>query len=139
MSGRGESPRALRLSEGEAPLRVELLICAAGDDVQLYIGGGERSHIGGVAVSLPRESLDGSGRASCTTSVYNLLGHKDDGPAVMFAEAFCEKFACVAVASAGIHLDGARPEDVETFLRLSERLLKRALAEWDAARRGGRD
>ena len=130
MSRRREGLRPIVLSEGEAPFRVEVLISGAGNEVQLHIGGGEAPHIGGVAVSLPRESLDGSGKASCTTSVYNILGHKDDKLAVMFSEAFCRKFACVAVASAGVHIDGAKPEDLERFLNLSERLLKRALDAW---------
>ncbi|MDR1571002.1 MAG: hypothetical protein LBS32_00590 [Clostridiales Family XIII bacterium] len=122
------------LTEGDAPFRIGARVSGAGDGVQLYIGGGDAPHIGSVAVSLPRPSLDGSEDMSCTTSVYNILGHKDDRIAVMFAEAFCREFGCVAVAAAGVHVDGAGPGDIDRFLALSERLLERALAEWRGRR-----
>jgi hypothetical protein len=120
----------IALTEGEAPFCVGARVSCAGDGVHLYIGGGEAPHIGSVAISLPRASLDGGDNVSCTTSVYNIMGHKDDRIAVMFAEAFCREFACVAVASAGVHVDGLGPEGIGSFLALSERLLERALAEW---------
>ncbi|MDR2771645.1 MAG: hypothetical protein LBB57_06375 [Clostridiales Family XIII bacterium] len=122
--------RTVSLSEGENHFRIETLILGAGNDIQIYIGGGGTPHIGSVAICLPRESRDGSGRPSCTTSVYNVLGHKDDALSVLFAEAFCRKFACAVVASAGVHMDNARPEDLKEILAISGRLLKKAIEKW---------
>ncbi|MDR3294537.1 MAG: hypothetical protein LBT26_01730 [Clostridiales Family XIII bacterium] len=124
--------RTLALQKGEAPFRVHAQISRAGNDIQIYIGGGSAPHIGSVAVSQPRASLDGSGAISCTTSVHNLLGHKDDRLAVLFAEAFCREYACVAVAAAGFHMDRAHPSDVERVLTYAEELLEKALRQWGA-------
>lgn len=42
------------------------------------VGGGTYSHIGSVVLALPRESIMGDGRVSCTLSMINVVGHKDD-------------------------------------------------------------
>jgi hypothetical protein len=50
----------------------------SGDDVVVVLGGGERPHIGALAVAIPRPSLADPEQTSSTSSVITLLGHKDD-------------------------------------------------------------
>ncbi len=98
--------------------------------INIYIGGGELPHIGTVVISQPRLSLKGDGNTSCTTSVFNLVSHKDDAMAIPLAERICKKLNQVVVVTAGVHIDNADKQDIDRFIRnlaslgdsLSERL-----------------
>ena len=80
--------------------------------VNIYLGGGEESHIGTVVVSIPRPSLTGDGSISCTTSVFNLFSHKDDVLAVPLAEELSKQLNQVVVVSAGGHIKKATTEEI---------------------------
>ena len=123
--------KTLCQSIGTPPLQLDVFIVEAGTGIQVYLGGGESPHIGSVAISQPRPSLENPNINSCTTSIINLLGHKDDKPAVLFAEGFCKKFNCVTVVSAGIHIVSATSEELQTIMRLSGDLLEKSLIEWE--------
>ena len=123
--------KTLRLSIGKKPLKLGVFIIKPGKDVQIYLGGGASPHIGSIAISQPRPSLQNPSRISCTTSVFNLLGHKDNEPAVLFAEGFCKKFNCTTVVSAGIHFNNATPENLEKVMGLVKDLLEKSLKKWD--------
>ena len=97
------------------------------DGVNIYIGGGEKSHIGTIVVSQPRCSLKGDGSISCTTSVYNLVGHKDDGIAIPLAEELCRKINQVVVVSAGVHVENAASKDIEKLIKNGEELTAKLL------------
>ena len=96
--------------------------------IDIYVGGGELSHIGTVVISQPRPSLKGDGSISCTTSVFNLLSHKDDAIAIPLAERLCKKLNQVIVVTAGVHIDNADKQDIERFIRNLARL-EEALVE----------
>jgi len=83
--------------------------------LSIYLGGGEEPHIGTVVISQPRKSLKGDGTISCTSSVFNLVGHKDDGLALPLAEELCRRLNLIVVVTAGIHIDGANEEDLQRF------------------------
>lgn len=90
----------------------QLEVCAgfAGDDVLLYIGGGEQPHLGSVVQAVPRISLSGSGEVSCTSSVLNLTGHKDESVCRMLAERICVQLQTVTVCTGGFHVDNIEKE-----------------------------
>jgi hypothetical protein len=124
------------ISDGEYSLKSLTLVTREG--VQVYVGGGTRAHIGSVALSQPRPSLSGDESASSTTSVLNLLGHKDDSLAVPLAEQICRRTGQAVVVTAGVHIDGARPEEIERLLAncrgLGERILRRFPAAQEPSR-----
>jgi hypothetical protein len=113
--------------DGKYTLRSVTIISDEG--LQVYVGGGEKAHIGSVAVSQPRESLTGDGSVSCTTSVFNLVGHKDDAVSVAIAEAICTTVKQVVVVAAGVHVSAADSDDIERLLgntrKLTEKILQR--------------
>lgn len=80
--------------------------------VNIYLGGGEESHIGSVSVSIPRPSLTGNGSISCTTSVFNLFSHKDNVLAVPLVEELSKQLNQVVVVSAGVHIEKATTEEI---------------------------
>jgi hypothetical protein len=100
------------------------------DGIQVYLGGGEKTHIGSVAISEPRESLKKDGSRGCTTSVLNRIAHKDDALAVPLAEALCLAANQVVVVTAGAHVENARPEEIERLLGNLETLRTIILRHW---------
>jgi|GEM_PF-456036 len=107
---------------GKYGMRGVAVKTAAG--ISIYLGGGERPHIGTTVVSQPRLSLTGDGQTGCTTSVFNLLGHKDDAIAVPIAEALCKSLQQVVVVTAGIHIDAAGPADIALLWEGGRELLR---------------
>ena len=122
--------KTLVLSIGKTPFRLTAMIIQAGKDIQICLGGGVSPHIGSVAISQPRPSLKNPDQISCTTSVINFPGHKDDRPAVLFSEGFCKRYNCLTVVSAGIHIDDADPQQIERIMNLAEKLLEGSLEKW---------
>lgn len=100
---------------------IEALLVETDDGLLLYIGGEEKPHIGTVAVCQPRPSISDHNCISSTTSIINRLSHKDDILIVPVAESICIKLNSMVVATGGIHLDGATPEDIK---RLTENIHK---------------
>jgi len=112
------------------------LSVATAEGVQVYVGGGERPHVGAVAVSEPRPSLKGDGSRGCTTSVLSRLAHKDGELAVPLAEALCLALGQPVVVTAGVHLDDAGPDDIKRLLANSVRLQVLLLRRLGEQRRG---
>ncbi|AOT72040.1 hypothetical protein [Geosporobacter ferrireducens] len=101
------------VSVGEDSLHLKSSIVRTQDGINIYVGGGGKTHIGTTVISQPRPSLTGDGSRSCTTSVFNILGHKDDEIAVPIAEEICKHFNEVTVVTAGIHIEKATVIDIE--------------------------
>jgi hypothetical protein len=136
------------LAQG-APEGCQVLLCEAGAgrhrvwgagvlspwSLGLQLLGGDRPHIGAVAIGVPRPSLARSARRSATTSVMALLGHKEDDLARSAATHLARRLGVPTVVTAGMHLHGARPEDIRTVLDNTEHLIEAIAAHVAAARR----
>lgn len=101
-----------KLSFAELSVRVTLV----GDDCHLLLSGGNRPHIGCAVLAVPRESLSGSGEPSCTSSVLNLTGHKDEQLCRTLAEAVCRKLGTVTLCTGGFHVDHMTKEQLEELI-----------------------
>ena len=66
------------LTSKRGRIKVDLKAFIIGHDLCVIVSGGDAPHIGSVTVSIPRSSLADSNDNSATTSVLNMLGHKDD-------------------------------------------------------------
>ena len=120
-------------SAGAGELAVAGMLTLTGGGCVLQLYGGTHEHVGSVTVSIPRPSLADKERTSVTSSVINLLSHKDEvvsrPAAEMLAIALDRPVVCVA----GIHVDGASSEDVAILVRHSEEVV-RGLASSATAR-----
>lgn len=94
-----------------------------GNDLAAMLYGGEKSHIGSVCVSVPRDSLKKDGSVSCTTSVVNLLGHKDEILGRMVSETLCVRYQTVTVCTCGVHIDHATKEQLDDIVVTVKRML----------------
>lgn len=115
----------LKTSEGAYDL--EASVERIGADLLVSIRGGERPHIGAVAVAQPRPSLKDPQITSATASVFCLLGHKEDEMAKTASEILAAALNTTVVVTAGIHWDHLTPAGIQTVIRNSEILMDRIL------------
>jgi len=87
-----------------------LTLTAGGAVLQLY--GGTFEHVGSLTVSVPRPSLMDKNRTSVTSSVINLLSHKEEQVGRPAAEKLAVALDLPVVCVAGIHVDGATDDEL---------------------------
>lgn len=109
------------LSQGQGCCALEADVSLSGGGISVYLCGGDAPHIGSVALAEPRNSLSGSG-TSCTSSVLNLRGHKDEAFARPLAERLCRLSGLPVSVSAGVHVDQASQADIQRLQLVFEAL-----------------
>ncbi len=93
----------LSIEEGNYPLHsLSLLV---GEDLVTCIWGGTQPHIGAVAIALPRPSIADPNVVSSTSSVFTVLGHKEDELVKMVSERLSARLQKNVVVAAGVHWD----------------------------------
>lgn len=124
-----EAKEVVRLCVGRGKFKVKLVAIFTQQGNIVNLIGGERSHIGAVAVAIPYPSSKALGKISATPSVFTLVGHKDNeiaGPSA-------HKLACetnrVAVVVVGIHIEQATKKDIKRLcgnsMKAIDRIIKR--------------
>lgn len=116
-----------RACAGEGKYSLEAVVVQCEDGLSIYLGGGEKPHVGTVVLSQPRRSLTKDGSLSYTTSVLNILGHMDDSLARPMAEKLCSLLNCNVVVTAGVHIDNATPEEISKLLEMAKKLTDKIL------------
>ena len=111
--------------EGEYDLSASVRLI--GPDVLVAIWGGEKPHIGAVAMSQPRPSLKDPAVTSSTASVFAYVGHKEDELAKAAAEILAATLKTNVVVTAGIHWDNLPPEGIQKVVENSEMLVEMIL------------
>ncbi len=109
-----------RVSVGRWKLRVVLTATITADGLIVSLLGGDRPHVGAIAIGIPRSSLKDPTKTSATTSVFTLVGHKDDEVARPAAERIARMLNQTVVVVSGIHLDQAKDEDIERISNNAE-------------------
>ena len=114
--------------EGNGPYQVQISAVSVGDDFLVVVRGGDKPHIGAVAVSIPRPSLADSEEVSSSTSVFTLVGHKEDDLAKMLAGKIAATLERNVILTAGIHVDNISEDGIkqvqDNCLGALEQLLK---------------
>lgn len=103
-------------------ININMKAITIGNDICIIISGGESPHIGCVTLSIPRPSLSDAAVTSATTSVLNLLGHKDDEAARYVSHLLAAKLNKNVVVTGGIHVDNITPEEIRLTMELLKRL-----------------
>jgi len=111
----------LEVSIGEGKHHVNGKAVMAGKDLVVSIQGGERHHIGAVALAVPRSSLKDPKSVSATASVLTLTGHKEDVLAKQISLKISKELRCVTVVVVGIHIEKASKKDIEKMVANSKR------------------
>jgi len=118
----------IELSRSRGRVALRLTAARLGADLAVTLSGGDRPHIGAVAVSQPRPSLRGGGETSATTSVIALLGHKEDELARQMAARVAAATGGTVCVACGIHLDAIGSAELEDVRALSDELATELLA-----------
>jgi len=119
-------PLTLTASQGRVTLRMTCV--AMGRDLAVTLSGGDRAHLGAVALAQPRP--DGAG---ATTSVLAVLGHREDELARSLAAELAARHRALVTVACGIHVDAITPEELAAVLALAAELstgLSARLGPW---------
>lgn len=108
----GLAPLHFEFAEGMGRHRVWGTAFASRDGLAVNLVGGDWPHIGAVAISIPRPSLANPRERSATTSVFTVLGHKEDELARPVAAGLAQALQRTTVVVAGIHIHRARTADI---------------------------
>ena len=111
--------------EGEYDLSASVRLI--GPDLLVAIWGGEKPHIGAVAMSQPRPSLKDPAVTSSTASVFAYVGHKEDELAKATAQVLAATLKTNVVVTAGIHWDNLPPEGIQRVIKNSNLLVEMIL------------
>ena len=103
------------ITSGRGKYKVWLQRHEIGDDIVFFLGGGERSHIGGIVIAEPGKK----GKA------IRLSGHYDDIVLQPIAEAGCKKYKKKVVAVGGVHVDNATTQEIDLLVENCRKLVKK--------------
>ena len=98
-----------------------------GDDLLVWLYGGEKGHIGSCILSIPRPSLDREDEVSCTSSVLNVVGNKDEEVGREAAEIISKKKKKKVMLVCGIHYDDLTDSDIKEIRNICRRLVQKFL------------
>ena len=102
------------ITSGEGKYKVWLEQKNLGNDLLYVLGGGEKTHIGGIVVCKPGKD----------SQIIRLEGHYDDVVLKPIAEAACKKYKTNVVAVGGIHIDNATNEEINRLVKNCKELIK---------------
>jgi hypothetical protein len=104
--------------------KVDLYSFEMGEGLILMLKGGDKPHIGAVALAIPYKQTS-------SASLLSVYGHKDGEIAKPIAEKVSKKLKKTVVVIVGIHLDNATKDDIQKFIDNSkievEKFLKRSI------------
>ena len=95
--------------------------------VVLQIYGGTHEHVGCVVTSIPGPASWNPDRLYATSSVYNLLSHKDEVVAREAAEKAALVLNVPVVCIAGLHVDSATESDIAALVQNAGTVLAQLL------------
>ena len=93
-----------------------------GNDLLVGIYGGDRPHIGAVAVGVPGPAVDSGLPRTVKTSIIALTGHREDQVTRDAAQRIALETGAVVSVSCGIHLDTITAEEIVLVCGLVEEL-----------------
>ncbi len=114
----------VRVRDEDSGRSLEATVVAAGADLVVVVGGGERPHVGCVVLAQPYRSKQRPGSWSASCSVLTIPPHKEEPIARGIAARIASALGRVAVVSAGVHDKHLDAEGVKGYLRLGEELAK---------------
>ena len=133
------APEEFTIHTDEGSYDLSASIRLIGQDLLVAIWGGEKPHIGAVAVAQPRPSLKDPDVTSASASVICLVGHKEDELAKAAAEILAATFNTHVVVTAGIHWDNLDPQGIQQIIQNSEvlvdRIVEKCLAEFQSLKK----
>ncbi|MGD9569262.1 MAG: hypothetical protein AB7V48_13300 [Sedimentibacter sp.] len=115
--------QSFKLNDGMGKCSVEAIIVRCGNDLNVTIGGGEKYHIGAVAIAVPRfEYKEGKKRTS-STSVICVQGHREDELTYKAAKYLSTALDCTVTVTIGAHIDNISQDEFQLLVDNINKLL----------------
>jgi len=102
------------ITSGEGKYKVFLEEKKLTDDIIYILGGGEKSHIGGIVIYEPNKP----------SQIIKFKGHYDHIVLQPIAEAACKKYNKKVVAIGGIHINNATKSEIDILVKNCKELIK---------------
>jgi hypothetical protein len=102
-------------TSGRGKYKVWLKRYDIGEDIVFFLGGGQRSHIGGVVIAEPGKKI----------KPIRLSGHYDDIVLSPIAHAACAKYKKKVVAVGGVHVENATKKEINILVENCKKLVKK--------------
>lgn len=115
--------QSFKLSEGSGKCIVESIVARCGKDLNVTIGGGEKYHIGAVAIAVPRNEFKHDKKRTASTSVICVQGHREDELSYKAAKYLATELDCVVTVTIGIHIDNILQDEFQAILDNVDKLL----------------
>jgi len=122
----------VKLSNGEGRYKIYITAIITRDGISAIVTGGERPHVGGSALSVPRLG-NAEDKISCDTWVTPRPGHRDSEAASLLSRMICTDTGMTTAVIAGIHIDKAEQEEISILMensREAARLLIKKVKEF---------
>lgn len=98
------------------------MVCQLGEDCHFLLQGDNHSHIGCTVLAAPRLFLSGDGTMSCTASVINVTGHKDEYLCCYLAEKTATGQGIITVCTGGFRTDHITEAQLEEVMAIVKEL-----------------
>lgn len=121
----------VKLSWGEGRYIINMTAVITRDGISVILTGGEKPHVGGSALSVPRPG-ENAGKINCDTWITPRPGHRDSELAALVSRLLCIHTGMTVAVIAGIHIDQASREEIELLIensRETARLLLKKFKE----------
>ena len=126
-TGESYSVSSFTVSVRQGRFTVVAAVHEIGPDILVAMWGGNRPHIGAIGMAQARQSLRDEERQAATSSVFTLLGHKEDLIVKPLSEEITTRFGRNSVVVAGIHWDNLTDDEIRMAGKLCEKLTSKII------------
>lgn len=109
---------ALNITYGEGRYEISLRVQATADGLSGLLTGGEKPHVGGMALSVPRIGQSGA-KILCDTWITPRPGHRDAELAAQVSQLICAATNQTTAVVAGIHIGNAQKSEIALLVENS--------------------
>ena len=124
-----------RICHGEGKFALEAQVVVMKGGITATVCSPGFAHVGATAQAIPRPEED----RTATVSILAVPCHRDEIPAHDLAAALATRFRVPAVASCGLHVEGASREDLQQVLATTRELTEKICAYVERALRASWD
>ncbi len=118
--------KVFEAGEGRCKVFLEAALTPGGVSINLF--GGERPHVGAVALCFPWPLASDPAKIETTAAVLPLPGHKDGELAGEVAKKIARACHLPVAVVAGLHIDNAQPQEIEGLVEASHRAAEELIA-----------
>jgi hypothetical protein len=108
----------IKLDYGEDRYKIFLTAMVTGDGISITILGGEKPHVGGMAMSVPRPKKQ-NGKNVCDTWIIPRSEHRDSEVASLVSWIVGTETGYTTAVVAGIHIDNAQSGEIDIIIKNS--------------------